>query len=117
MTPNTSAETIFPGTNEEHRHSGIAFLTPQSVHNGTWQPIVAAKQQTLDCAYQRFAQRFPNGKPTAPKPPAVVYINKPLENTPPAGDLLQPTLSEIIAVDGQTALQDQFPLSANCSLT
>lgn len=63
--------------NHEHRHSGIGLHTPASVHYGTAVEIRDARQQTLDAAYAAHPERFPHGRPQAPKLPERVTINDP----------------------------------------
>jgi putative transposase len=71
--------------NHEHRHSGIGLHTPASVHYGTAEIVQAHRQQTLDTAYAAHPERFPRGRPRAPKLPDRVTINDPAtrrEKTP-----------------------------------
>lgn len=62
--------------NAEHRHSGIAWHTPQSVFNGSWIDVQHARQATLDAAWQTNPQRF-RKRPTSPRLPIEVWINDP----------------------------------------
>jgi transposase InsO family protein len=68
---------FFTYYNNEHRHSGIGLHTPASVHDGTAWAIQSHRQQVLDAAYVAHPERFPHGRPLAPKLPAKVWINKP----------------------------------------
>jgi len=43
---------FFQWYNEEHRHSGIALLTPAVVHFGETQTVLAQRQVVLDAAYR-----------------------------------------------------------------
>jgi putative transposase len=52
--------------NHEHRHSGIALMTPYAVHHGLAPRITAARQQTLLAAYERHPERFVRTPPQAP---------------------------------------------------
>lgn len=63
--------------NNEHYHSGLALLTPASVHYGEAERIRARRQQVLDAAYEDHPERFVNGKPTTPEIPQEVWINRP----------------------------------------
>lgn len=63
--------------NHEHRHSGIAFMTPADVHYGRADAILAARTAALDAAYAAHPERFVHGRPTPQRPPEVVYINPP----------------------------------------
>ena len=72
--------------NEEHRHEGLAFLTPLQVHTGQTEVVLAARQQVLDKAYEAHPERF--GKaPKVKRPPKEVWINGPKgeesEKSPP----------------------------------
>jgi putative transposase len=62
--------------NHDHRHSGIGYHTPASVHYGTAAEIRARRAATLDAAYAASAARFRH-RPRPPKIPAVAWINEP----------------------------------------
>lgn len=62
--------------NHEHRHSGIGFHTPASVHYGTADAIRQLRQETLNKAYAHRPARFTR-RPIAPSPPTRVAINDP----------------------------------------
>ncbi len=49
---------FFAWYNTEHRHSGIGYMTPHSVHYGTATAMHAARQATLDGAFQAHPNRF-----------------------------------------------------------
>jgi putative transposase len=69
---------FFQWYNEEHRHSGIAMLTPAMVHFGETHTVLAHRQAVLDAAYQAHPDRFVR-RPPKPMPlPLEVWINKPL---------------------------------------
>lgn len=61
----------------EHHHSGIAMLTPESVHYGTYPQILTARSQTLQQAYIEHPERFVRGMPKVEDLPKQVWINKP----------------------------------------
>jgi len=67
---------FFPWYNDEHHHSGLAYLTPATVHFGRTEEVLAARDATLLDAYLRHPERF-RAPPKAPRPPPVVYINAP----------------------------------------
>jgi putative transposase len=67
--------------NEEHHHTGLALLTPATVHYGRTAAVLAERQAALDAAYAAHPERFVHGPPKAPEPPSVVWINPP----PPEG--------------------------------
>ena len=69
---------FFQWYNEEHRHSGIALLTPAMVHFGEAQTVLAHRQVVLDAAYLEHPDRFVR-RPPKPLPlPSEVWINKPV---------------------------------------
>lgn len=69
---------FFDWYNYEHRHSGIAMLTPASVHYGTSGELLQARAVTLVGAYVKHPERFVRGIPTVKTVPQEVWINKPL---------------------------------------
>jgi len=68
---------LFPWYNEEHHHSGLAWLTPAQVHRGAFEEVLARRQATLDEAYRRNPERFVKGRPIVARPPDAVWINRP----------------------------------------
>ena len=69
---------FFHWYNNEHRHAGIALLTPGMVHFGQTEAVLAQRQAVLAGAYQAHPERFVR-RPPAPLPvPAAVWINKPV---------------------------------------
>ena len=70
-------ETFFTYYNHEHRHSGIGYHTPASVHYGTATEVRAQRQVTLDTAYAANPARFRHRRPEPPKLPTVAWINEP----------------------------------------
>ena len=71
--------TFFPWYNQEHRHGGIALLTPSDVHHGRAVEVLDRRQATLDAAYAARPERFPMGRPTIQPLASTVYINPPKE--------------------------------------
>ena len=71
----------FPWYNTEHRHSGLGLHTPETVHYDRTEELQVVRQRALDHAYAVNPERFVNGHPQAPKPPAEVWINQPQEST------------------------------------
>jgi putative transposase len=63
--------------NQEHYHSGILWLTPQSVHYEMADTILKKRHDVLMQAYQRNPVRFKNQAPELKKLPNAVYINPP----------------------------------------
>lgn len=68
---------FFPWYNNDHRHSGIAMLTPADVHYRRAIAVLAERQRVLDAAYAAHPDRFVNGRPTVPSLPTAVWINPP----------------------------------------
>ena len=62
--------------NHEHRHSGIGYHTPASVHYGTAETVREQRQDTLDRAYGAHPERFAR-RPAAPALPVKAAINDP----------------------------------------
>ncbi len=63
--------------NQDHHHTGIGLMTPATVHRGQVPVVRAARQATLDGAYQSHRERFVRGQPQPPALPAAVWINPP----------------------------------------
>ena len=70
--------TFIPWYNHEHRHSGIAFLTPASVHHGEAEVLLEAQHQIRLEAYSAHPERFVHGPPSLRHLPEAVYINPPV---------------------------------------
>jgi len=68
---------FFPWYNQEHRHSGIALLTPEMVHCGTAGEVIEQRQKVLDAAYARNPERFTHARPKHPPQPKAAWINPP----------------------------------------
>ena len=72
---------FFNWYNTEHHHSGIALLTPQTVHYGRAEETIAARQRTLTAAYAAHPERFVRRPPRPLLLPAAAWINPPAEKT------------------------------------
>jgi putative transposase len=68
---------FFPWYNYEHRHSGIAMLTPATVHEGNAATVLAARHGAMLAAHAQTPERFINGQPTLKVLPGEVWINRP----------------------------------------
>jgi hypothetical protein len=68
---------FFPWYNKEHYHSGIAWLTPESVHYHRDQAILEKRHAVLMQAFLRQPGRFNHKQPQLKKLPKTVYINPP----------------------------------------
>jgi putative transposase len=62
--------------NCEHRHSGIGWHTPATIHDGTAAAIRARREQVLKTAWQAHPERF-RRRPVPPKLPTRAWINPP----------------------------------------
>jgi len=74
----TFCRSFFDWYNQDHHHSGIGLMTPDQVHYGQADEVYAARQKTLDVAFQSNPERF---------------VRKPPErhsNQPPPGSSRQP---------------------------
>jgi putative transposase len=72
---------FFPWYNWEHYHSGIAHLTPGTVHYGKANVCLEKRKETLAKAFQEHPERFPRGVPTPEPLPEAVWINPPEKST------------------------------------
>lgn len=68
---------FFAWYNTEHRHSGIAMITPEHVHYNTHQEVIEKRIRTLAAAWKHHPERFVKGKPVVKGVPEEVWINKP----------------------------------------
>ena len=73
------ADDFFATYNHHHRHSGIGYHTPASVHFGTAAAVRAERALVLEAAYAAHPDRFVNGAPIPPDLPGPAWINKPKE--------------------------------------
>ncbi len=70
-------QSFFPWYNQDHHHSGIALLTPETLHYGRAGEVIEQRQQVLDAAYGRNPERFTHSRPKHPPQPTAVWINPP----------------------------------------
>ena len=99
---------FLPWYNHEHRHSGIAFLTPADVHYGRVDAVLAVHAAALHAAFAAHPERFVRGLPTPRRPPAAVYINPP---RPPTRESLElDGLPQVApAIDPRTNPNEEHP--------
>ena len=76
-------QAFFGWYNFEHRHSGIALLTPADVHYGRAEQVITARAAVLDGAYAAHPERFVRKAPAPPRLPEAVWINKPINPSEP----------------------------------
>jgi len=72
---------FFPWYNTEHRHGGIAMLTPADVHYGRAKAMIEQRQRTLADAWAAHPERFVHGIPEPRPLPDAVWINPPETST------------------------------------
>ena len=73
--------TFFPWYNTEHRHGGIAMLTPDDVHHRRARSVLDQRGRTLQAAWTRHPERFVRGVPQPDPLPEAVWINPPVTST------------------------------------
>ena len=76
------ARAFFAWYNTTHRHSGIGYMTPHSVHYGHAQAMRNARQGALDAAFLASPRRFKGRRPQPPALPTAAWINPPPSETP-----------------------------------
>jgi transposase InsO family protein len=69
---------FFAWYNKDHYHSGIALMTPEAVHYGKAEDILAARSMVLAKAYGKHSNRFKGRMPKPSSLPPAVWINKPI---------------------------------------
>jgi putative transposase len=72
---------LFAWYNAEHHHSGLAFLTPATVHHGRADEVLDARHRVRLAAYAAHPERFVNGPPRRQSLPNAVWINPPEKTT------------------------------------
>jgi len=65
--------------NQDHHHFGIGLMTPNQVHYGQADDVYAARQETLDRAFNANPNRFVNKTPEPPQKPKAAWINPPTQ--------------------------------------
>ena len=73
--------TFFAWYNGDHKHSGIAMLTPETVHYGRAQAVLAQRQVALNNAFMQNPKRFKGRMPAISAAPEAAWINKPAAAT------------------------------------
>lgn len=72
-------QTFFLWYNDQHRHSGIGYMTPHSVHYGQALAIRETRQATLNAAFDATPNRFKGVRPSLKPMPTAAWINPPQE--------------------------------------
>ena len=65
--------------NDAHYHAALALLTPSDVHHQRTAAVIEARQRILDAAHAAHPERFVRGRPLQKEPPAIAWINPPLD--------------------------------------
>jgi putative transposase len=68
---------FFEWYNNEHHHSGIALMTPATVHYGFAESCGKQRQAVLSKAFMRHPERFTGGEPRPIALPIAAWINPP----------------------------------------
>jgi transposase InsO family protein len=68
---------FFTWYNQAHHHVGLGLMTPDQVHYGQADEIHAARQSTLNDAFEAHPERFVKQPPKPPDKPTAVWINPP----------------------------------------
>lgn len=68
---------FFQYYNYEHKHSGIAYMTPDTVHSGLALACYNVRKRALKKAFAAHPERFVKGRPLPAKLPQGVWINRP----------------------------------------
>ena len=86
-------QAFFAWYNTRHRHSGIGFMTPHSVHYGHADAIRITRQAALDVAFHAHPERFKSKRPQPHAMPTAAWIN------PPKQDKLNATITQPCTVN------------------
>ena len=89
---------FFHWYNGTHCHSGIGFMTPETVHYGRAQTLFEQRADTLNVAFLANPKRFKGRVPRPPKLPTAVWINPPKEETTNNPPLEPSTLNKCVPV-------------------
>lgn len=74
----TTLREFFEWYNREHRHINLGLMTPQMVHEGKIDEVIAVRSQALKEAYERHPERFSKRGPKLLIPQETVGINIPV---------------------------------------
>ena len=78
------SQQFFHWYNGTHCHSGIGFMTPESVHYGRAQTLFQQRADILNVAFLAHPTRFKGRAPQPPKLPTAAWINPPKQETAPS---------------------------------
>ena len=91
---------FFAWYNDQHHHTGLALLTPATVHTGRAEIVRQQRQVVLQQAYQAHPERFVRGRPQPTKLPEAVWINPPPNPTDLSAPAPQTATAEVAAAPG-----------------
>ena len=74
---------FFHWYNSTHRHGGIGFMTPASIHYGRATEMQQLRTAALDAAFLRNPKRFKGVAPQPPALPVAAWINPPKKEPAP----------------------------------
>jgi len=74
------SDKLFDWYNNDHRHSGIALLTPAMLHHGTAAEVLSARHGVMLAAYKAHPGRFIAGEPRRQEVPKAAWINQPADS-------------------------------------
>ena len=109
---------FFPWYNQDHRHSGIALMSPAMVHYGKAEQVSSQRQVVLASAYDDHPERFVRGLPTPPSLPEAAWINKPKVESMSVVDVddqLIPEVSETMALEEDTRSRNDIEIVPSVS--
>lgn len=75
------SQKFFNWYNNTHCHSGIGFMTPESVHYGRAQAMFQQRADILNVAFLAHPNRFKRNAPQPPQLPTAAWINPPKKET------------------------------------
>ena len=93
MDARAHCQAFFAWYNTVHRHSGIGYMTPHSVHHGHAEQLRGVRQAALDDAFHATPIRFKGHRPELRALPTAAWIN------PPPSEAINPKSSQPCAVN------------------
>ncbi len=84
---------FFSWYNTAHRHSGIGYMTPHSVHHGQAEHLRGIRQAALDNAFRANPIRFKGRRPEPYALPTAAWIN------PPPSEIASPKSTQPCALN------------------
>ena len=75
-------DAFFTWYNTMRHHSGIALMTPETVHHGRAAELTRQRATTLEAAFHANPIRFKHVAPQPPEVPLAAWINPPAKKKP-----------------------------------